>query len=78
LAGCACHACRHHTRAYLHHLLRAKEMLGEILLYRHNQHQLVALFDACRARLRPAGSGGAASGGDFAAWANHIIAQMHE
>ena len=53
-------------------------MLGEILLYRHNQHQLVALFDACRARLRPAGSGGAASGGDFAAWANDIIAQMHE
>ena len=48
LAGCTCHACRHHTRAYIHHLIRAKEMLGEILMYRHNQHQLIRLFDVCR------------------------------
>ena len=48
LAGCTCHACRHHTRAYIHHLIRAKEMLGEILMYGHNQHQLIRLFDVCR------------------------------
>ena len=48
LAGCTCHACRHHTRAYIHHLIRAKERLGEILLYAHNQHQLIRLFEVCR------------------------------
>ena len=48
LVGCTCHACRHHTRAYIHHLIRAKEMLGEILMYGHNQHQLIRLFDVCR------------------------------
>lgn len=30
--GCECYACRHHTRAYIYHLLNAREMLGETLL----------------------------------------------
>jgi queuine tRNA-ribosyltransferase accessory subunit len=30
--GCDCYACRTHTRAYIHHLLVASEMLGETLL----------------------------------------------
>ena len=28
--GCLCHACRSHSRAYLHHLMRAHELLGEV------------------------------------------------
>lgn len=37
-AACACPACRHHSRAYLHHLFRAEEMLGPMLLTWHNLH----------------------------------------
>lgn len=33
---CTCYACKNHSRAYLHHLFRANEMLGPILLTEHN------------------------------------------
>ena len=33
---CPCLACTRHSRAYLHHLFRAAEMLGPILLTAHN------------------------------------------
>ncbi|WP_207479448.1 tRNA guanosine(34) transglycosylase Tgt [Arenibaculum pallidiluteum] len=33
---CACPACRQYSRAYLHHLFRAGEMLGPMLLTWHN------------------------------------------
>jgi queuine tRNA-ribosyltransferase len=35
---CGCPACRHHSRAYLHHLIRADEILGAMLLTWHNLH----------------------------------------
>jgi queuine tRNA-ribosyltransferase len=35
---CPCPTCAHHSRAYVHHLFRAGEMLGPILLTRHNLH----------------------------------------
>lgn len=34
--GCDCPACRQFGRAYLHHLVRAKEILGAVLLTWHN------------------------------------------
>ncbi|HEV7371520.1 tRNA guanosine(34) transglycosylase Tgt, partial [Arenibaculum sp.] len=34
--ACACPACRNHSRAYLHHLFKAGEMLGPMLLTWHN------------------------------------------
>ena len=34
--GCNCPACRTYSRAYIHHLLKAKEMLGMRLLVLHN------------------------------------------
>ncbi|MGH7212653.1 MAG: tRNA guanosine(34) transglycosylase Tgt, partial [Acetobacteraceae bacterium] len=34
--GCDCPACSRHSRAYLHHLFRAGEMLGPMLLTWHN------------------------------------------
>ena len=34
--GCGCPACRHHSRAYIRHLLKAKEMLGLRLCVLHN------------------------------------------
>ena len=47
-AVCPCHACRHHSRAYIHHLLQAKELLSEVLLYGHNQAQLLEMFKQAR------------------------------
>jgi queuine tRNA-ribosyltransferase len=35
---CACHVCATYSRAYLHHLFRAEEMLGPMLLTWHNVH----------------------------------------
>ncbi|MBR4932025.1 MAG: tRNA guanosine(34) transglycosylase Tgt [Alphaproteobacteria bacterium] len=35
---CSCPACRHYTRGYLHHLFRAGEILGSMLLTTHNIH----------------------------------------
>jgi queuine tRNA-ribosyltransferase len=35
-SGCPCYTCRHFSRAYLHHLFLAKEMLGPTLLSLHN------------------------------------------
>ena len=34
--ACACATCRGHSRAYLHHLIKAEEMLGPMLLTQHN------------------------------------------
>lgn len=34
--GCACPVCKHYSRAYIRHLLKAKEMLGLRLLVTHN------------------------------------------
>jgi queuine tRNA-ribosyltransferase len=34
--GCPCPGCTRHTRAYLHHLFRAGEILGPMLLTWHN------------------------------------------
>ncbi len=35
-SGCPCYACAHFSRAYLHHLFGAEEMLGPTLLSLHN------------------------------------------
>lgn len=52
--GCACYACTRHHRAYLHHLLQAKEMLGWSLLQVHN-HRVVSDFFAGVRRALAAG-----------------------
>src|SRR5882757_779685 len=36
--ACTCPACKHHSRAYLHHLVRSEEVLGAMLLTWHNLH----------------------------------------
>ncbi len=43
---------RSHTRAYTHHLLIAHELLGEILLCRHNQAQLSMAVEAAAELIR--------------------------
>ncbi len=46
--GCPCYTCRHHCRAYLHHLVRAREMSAATLLSIHNVTHLHAQARACR------------------------------
>ncbi|MBM3648315.1 MAG: tRNA guanosine(34) transglycosylase Tgt [Alphaproteobacteria bacterium] len=45
---CACPACRHHSRAYLHHLIRAEEILAAMLLTWHNLHYYQDLMRGLR------------------------------
>ncbi len=58
--ACPCPTCAKHSRAYIHHLFKANEMLGPILLTRHNLHYYQILM----AELRAAIEGG--SLGDYA------------
>ena len=46
--GCACHTCRHYSRAYLHHLDRCGEILGSRLNTVHNLHFYQHLMDEMR------------------------------
>ncbi len=46
--ACACHACRHFSRAYLHHLQRINEILGARLATIHNLHYYLALMRELR------------------------------
>jgi queuine tRNA-ribosyltransferase subunit QTRTD1 len=48
---CACYACTKHHRAYLQHLLVAKEMLGWVLIQLHNHAVMAAFFDSVRASI---------------------------
>ncbi len=41
--NCACYTCRNFSRAYLRHLINAKEMLSATLLSIHNLHTLLEL-----------------------------------
>ena len=51
--GCGCPACRRYSRAYIHHLFKAKEMLGMRLLVLHNlyfyNHLMQEIRDAIEA-----------------------------
>ena len=51
--GCQCPACRHYSRAYIRHLLKAKEMLGMRLCVLHNlyfyNHLMEEIRDAIEA-----------------------------
>jgi queuine tRNA-ribosyltransferase len=49
--GCECFACRHFTRAYLRHLLRANEILGLRMLSVHNSHMYIKIMEDARAAI---------------------------
>ncbi len=38
--GCSCYACQRHSRSYIHHLVRLKEITAAVLLSIHNIHHL--------------------------------------
>jgi queuine tRNA-ribosyltransferase len=56
---CACYACRNFSRAYLHHLHRANEILGARLNTVHNLHYYLELMGEMREAI---------GAGRFAAW----------
>ena len=46
--GCCCMTCKTHSRAYIFHLVCAKELLAEILLFVHNLHHMLELLRRIR------------------------------
>lgn len=46
--GCDCYTCTHYSRAYVHHLFKAKEMLAATLTTIHNERFTVRLVDDIR------------------------------
>jgi len=48
---CGCHTCTHFSRAYVHHLIRANEILGARLTTIHNLHYYHRLMAGMRAAI---------------------------
>ncbi|MGL5442093.1 MAG: tRNA guanosine(34) transglycosylase Tgt, partial [[Mycobacterium] stephanolepidis] len=48
-AECDCYTCTHYTRAYMHHLFKAKEILASTLATIHNERFTIGLVDRIRA-----------------------------
>jgi queuine tRNA-ribosyltransferase len=46
--GCACPCCRGYSRAYLHHVVKADEIIGSMLLTWHNLHYYQVLMQGLR------------------------------
>jgi queuine tRNA-ribosyltransferase len=46
--GCQCPACRSYSRAYLHHVVKADEIIGSMLLTWHNLHYYQVLMQGLR------------------------------
>jgi queuine tRNA-ribosyltransferase len=49
--GCSCYTCTHFTRAYIRHLVTAKEILGLRLLAIHNLHLMFTITQEMRAAI---------------------------
>lgn len=50
--GCGCPACKHYSRGYIRHLLKAKEMLGMRLLVLHNLYFYNHMMEEIREAIR--------------------------
>ncbi|GAA3273962.1 queuine tRNA-ribosyltransferase [Paenarthrobacter aurescens] len=46
--GCDCYTCVNYSRAYIHHLFKAKEMLSATLISIHNERFVVKMVDDAR------------------------------
>ncbi|MBQ7781745.1 MAG: tRNA guanosine(34) transglycosylase Tgt [Lachnospiraceae bacterium] len=65
--GCNCPACRRYSRAYIRHLLKAKEMLGMRLCVLHNLYFYNTMMEEIRDALDK---------GEFAAYKKHKLDSM--
>ncbi|WP_089879966.1 tRNA guanosine(34) transglycosylase Tgt [Citreimonas salinaria] len=66
---CTCPACRNYSRAYLHHVQRAGEMIAGMLLTWHNLHYYQQLMNEMREAI---------AAGAFAAFENRFFAERAE
>jgi queuine tRNA-ribosyltransferase len=66
---CSCPACSHYSRAYLHHVFRANEMISGMLLTWHNLHYFQEIMAGMRAAI---------AAGTFDAWQAAFHAQREE
>ena len=71
--ACPCPACARHSRAYLHHLFRAREMLGPMLLTWHNLTYYQELMRGMRQAIA-AGRFAAFAASTRAGWAGEEVA----
>jgi queuine tRNA-ribosyltransferase len=62
---CDCHCCKHFSRSYIHHLLKAREMLGGQLLTIHNARFMIRLMAEIRQSIE-----GGTFGDAHAKWTN--------
>jgi queuine tRNA-ribosyltransferase len=46
--GCSCYTCKNYTRAYIHHLFRAKEINAAMLMSLHNEFFIIQLVKQMR------------------------------
>ncbi|MGV0714975.1 tRNA guanosine(34) transglycosylase Tgt [Mycolicibacterium sp. XJ662] len=67
-AECDCYTCAHYTRAYLHHLFKAKELLSATLCTIHNERFIVRLVDQIRAAIRV---------GEFDELRTHVLGRFY-
>lgn len=65
--GCGCPACRRYSRAYIRHLLKAKEMLGMRLCVLHNLYFYNTMMEEIRSALEK---------GEFASYKRKKLAGM--
>ncbi|MFJ3958826.1 tRNA guanosine(34) transglycosylase Tgt [Arthrobacter sp. NPDC090010] len=66
--GCDCYACANYTRAYIHHLFKAKEMVASTLVSIHNERFIVKLVDDARLAMES---------GDFRAYKEETLGRYY-
>jgi queuine tRNA-ribosyltransferase len=65
---CDCYTCGNYTRAYLHHLFKAKEMLAATLCTIHNERFVIRLVDQIRQSI---------SAGNFDELRDHVLGRYY-
>ena len=68
-AECDCYTCEHYTRAYIHHLFKAKEILAATLCTIHNERFVIRLVDQIRAAIRT---------GEFDELRAHVLGRYYQ
>jgi queuine tRNA-ribosyltransferase len=65
---CDCYTCGHYTRAYLHHLFKAKEILAATLCTIHNERFIIRLVDQIRVAI---------AAGEFDELRDHVLGRYY-
>ena len=65
---CDCYTCAHYTRAYIHHLFKAKEILSATLCTIHNERFVIRLVDHMRVAIKA---------GEFDELREHVLGRYY-